>query len=90
MFVASLFILTPTSWYKAEYEHNASNICDVYAWHDVVELVQPYLNETLYVALIMQGQSAEYHASVAASQAMDKSLPKEVQNILNLLIAAKC
>jgi hypothetical protein len=89
IFVALLFILAPACSYNGENEHYSSNICEEYEWHDVVTLVQPYLNETLYAALIMQGQSSEYHPS-AASHVMDKSLPKDVQNILNLLIAAKC
>ena len=90
LFVAPLFILAPAFSYSNDDELISNNICEEYEWHDVVKLVEPYLDEMLYAALIMQGQSSEYHPSAAASQAMDKSLPKEIQKILNLLIAAEC
>lgn len=91
LFVAPLFILAPAFSYSNDDELNSNNICEEYEWHDVVKLVEPYLDEMLYAALIMQGQSSEYHPSAAAaSQAMDKSLPKEIQKILNLLIEAEC
>ena len=67
-----------------------SKLCQNYTWNDVEELVQPYLDDSLYVALVMQGQSSNYNVSAAARQAMDKSLPKEVIRLLKTIIEANC
>ena len=64
--------------------------CQDFSWSDVEELVHPYLDETLYTALVMQGLNSGYHTSAAASQAMDESLPKPVKRILESLIEAGC
>ena len=64
--------------------------CQDYSWSDVETLVQPYLDDALYTALVMQGQSANYKTSEAASQAMDESLPEVVKRILRAIIEADC
>ena len=64
--------------------------CQDYSWSDVETLVQPYLDDALYTSLVMQGQSANYKTSEAASQAMDDSLPDVVNRILQALIEANC
>ena len=64
--------------------------CQDYSWSDVEVLVQPHLGDTLYTALVMQGQSANYNTSSAAQQAMDDSLPDVVKRILAALIKADC
>ena len=64
--------------------------CQDYSWSDVEALVQPYLDDTLYTALVMQGQSANYKTSEAATQAMDESLPDVVKRILRAIIKADC
>ena len=76
--------------------HGTDNIqplnmtCQDYSWGDVETLVQPYLADTLFTALIMQGQSSNYKTSAAAEQALDKSLPDVVKRILLSLIKANC
>ena len=52
--------------------------------------MQPYLDDAFYTALVMQGQSANYKTSEAASQAMDESLPDVVKRILRAIIKADC
>lgn len=64
--------------------------CQDFSWNDVLVLVSPHLDDELYTALVMQGQSSGYSTSAAASQAMDKSLPDVVTRILESLIEAKC
>ncbi len=64
--------------------------CQDYSWSDVEALVQPYLDEVLYTALVMQGQSSNYKVSMAAIQAMDESLPDVIKRILQSLIDADC
>jgi len=64
--------------------------CQDYSWTDVETLVQPYLDDVLFTALVMQGQSSNYKVSEAAIQAMDKSLPEPIKHILKALIKAGC
>ncbi len=64
--------------------------CLDFSWSDVEILVEPYLNDTLNTALVMQGQSSDYKTSEAASMAMNSSLPDVIQRILNFLIKADC
>jgi len=64
--------------------------CQNFSWSDVQTLVEPYLDETLYVALVMQGQSSEYRISEAASMAMDEKLPEVIKKILQSIIKANC
>lgn len=64
--------------------------CEDVTWNDVVLLVQPYINDTIYTALVMQGLSSEYHPSAAARQVLDESLPEDVKVILKSIIEADC
>ena len=64
--------------------------CKDISWDDVQLLVQPYLDDELITALVMQGQSSNYHVSAAASQAIDKNMPEVVQRILSAIIKADC
>ena len=64
--------------------------CQDYDWSDVERLVQPYIDDVLMTALIMQGQSSNYVTSSAATYAMDESLPPDVKRILRSLIDAGC
>ncbi|MCK4744415.1 MAG: hypothetical protein KAT25_11390 [Sulfuriflexus sp.] len=64
--------------------------CQNYSWSDVEVLVQPHLDDVLFTALVMQGQSANYKTSAAAEQAMDEALPEDVKGILRALINANC
>lgn len=63
----------------ADDKQSLSMSCEDYRWSDVETLVQPYLDDELYVALVMQGQSSNYSISAAASQAMDESLPDVIK-----------
>jgi len=65
-------------------------VCEDYSWSDVEQLAQPYLDDVLQTALVMQGQSSDYKVSEAASFAMDKSMPDVVKRILQALIDADC
>lgn len=67
-----------------------SDVCKQYDWSSVQALVEPYLSDLLYTAMVMQGQSSEYRASDAASQAMDDSLPENIKTILQSIIDAGC
>ena len=64
--------------------------CQDYNWSDVETLVQPYLDDSLFTALVMQGQSSNYKTSAAASQAMNEALPDVTKRILRALIKADC
>jgi len=87
-------LLITVSAYADRYQPvlpNAENtICDKYGWSEVEYLVRPYLSEVLYSALVMQGQSADYRASAAAEQALEKHMPENVKETLRLIIAANC
>ena len=90
IFIVLFFALVSTLAHSEDGNHKLEISCQNYTWSDVEELVQPYLDDTLYVALVMQGQSSEYNVSVAAKEAMDKSLPKNIKRILNAIIKAGC
>ncbi|MCW8830706.1 MAG: hypothetical protein OQK32_04200 [Gammaproteobacteria bacterium] len=74
----------------ADHKQSLSMSCEDYRWSDIETLVQPYLDDELYVALVMQGQSSNYSTSAAASQAMNESLPDVIKRILQSLIDAGC
>ena len=76
--------------YAAENNNQLELTCQDYSWSDVETLVQPYLDDVLLTALVMQGQSSNYKVSEAAIQAMDKSLPDPIKRILKALIDANC
>jgi len=88
--VILVFMMLSVTGYGAENNRPLNMICQDYSWSDVEELVQPYLDDTLFTALVMQGQSSNYKTSAAAMQAMDKSLPVVVKRILKSLIKADC
>lgn len=87
--VIILVFATPLVFAK-EGASNFEVSCDDVTWNDVLLLVEPYLSDTLYTALVMQGSSSEYHPSAAAEQAMDESLPENVKRKLMLIIEAGC
>ena len=88
--IAIILILTAKQSYANEHEKVLNLTCQDYNWSDVETLVEPYVDGSLYTALVMQGQSSGYKTSVAATQAMDNSLPDVIQRILNSLIGANC
>ena len=90
IFIALFLILISTLAQSKNNSHKPKFSCQNYRWSDVEQLVQPYLDDTLYTALVMQGQSSNYNVSAAATQAMDKSLPKEIKDILKAIIKANC
>jgi len=85
----ALMLLT-TTVYGADISPDLKLTCQDYNWSDVETLVEPYLDDTLFTTLVMQGQSASYKTSEAASQAMDDSLPDVIKRILQALIKADC
>ena len=87
--ILSLFLVTFVA-HGASKPQSIVMDCQDYSWNDVEVLVQPYLDDVLYTALVMQGQSSNYKTSEAASQAMGESLPEVVQKILKALIKANC
>ena len=64
--------------------------CQDYGWSDVEALVQPHLDDVLFTALVMQGQSANYKTSAAAEQVIGENLPEDVKEIMRELIKANC
>ena len=83
-------MLFASAGHGAEKPEPSAINCQDYSWSDVELLVQPYLDDVLYTALVMQGQSANYKTSEAAMQAMDESLPEDVKGVLRGLIEADC
>jgi len=70
--------------------HAENMICEQYGWNEVEYLVQPYLSDVLYTALVMQGLSAGYRASAAAEQALENHMHENVKETLRSIIAANC
>ncbi|RDV29285.1 hypothetical protein DXV75_02180 [Alteromonas aestuariivivens] len=65
--------------------------CEDFDWGDVETLVQPYLDDDVYVALVMQSQSSEYHTSAAAQQVLnEETLPEPIIRLLTALVDARC
>ena len=85
-----VFMMFSVTGYGAENNRPLNLTCQDYSWTDVETLAQPYLDDTLFTALVMQGQNSNYKTSEAANHAMDKSLPDSVKRILQSLIMADC
>lgn len=85
-----LLILSVTEAHSNDKEKVLNLTCKDFSWSDVEVLVEPYLDDTLNTALVMQGQSSGYKTSVAASMAMASSMPDVIQRILNFLVKANC
>lgn len=87
IFIILFFSVTASG---TENNRTLNMTCQDYNWSDVETLVQPYLDDVLFTALVMQGQSSNYKVSEAAIQAMDESLPDPIKRILKALIDANC
>ena len=87
IFIILFFSVTASG---TENNRTLNMTCQDYNWSDVETLVQPYLDDVLFTALVMQGQSSNYNVSAAAAQAMDNSLPDTIKLILKALIDADC
>lgn len=87
IFIILFFSITASG---SENNKTLNMTCQDYNWSDVETLVQPYLDDVLFTALVMQGQSSNYNVSAAAKQAMDKSLPDTIKRILRAIIKAGC
>ena len=85
-----LFVIMAVSGCESDIPSVIKISCQDYNWSDVETLVQPHLDDVLFTALVMQGQSANYRTSAAAEQAMDEMLPEDVKRILRALIKANC
>ena len=85
-----VFMMFSVTGYGAENKRPLNMTCQDYSWSDVETLVQPYLDDELFTALVMQGQSSNYETSAAAIHAMNDSLPDVVKRILRSLIKAGC
>lgn len=92
IFIATLILLFALVLQASEKNKNLNLSCQDYNWSDVESLVAPYLDDVLYTALVMQGQSSNYKVSEAARQAnaMDETLPDVVKKLLQALIKADC
>ena len=89
LFILCLILGSDLS-YGAEVKTPLNLSCQDFSWSDVEILVQPYIEDSLYTALVMQGQSSNYKVSEAARQAMNASLPPAITSILRSLIKADC
>lgn len=85
-----VFMMFSVTAYGAESNPSLNMTCQDYSWSDIEALVQPYLDDDLFTALVMQGQSANYETSAAAAQAMDESMPDVVKHSLQSIIKAGC
>jgi len=65
-------------------------LCQKYDWDKIVYLVEPYMDENMHTALIMQGQSSDYNTAQAAYQALGSVDNKEIEAILEQVIKANC
>ena len=72
--VLAIFVSSQVN--ASEKENSVNKVCQLYGWSEVEDLVQPYMDVVLHTALIMQGQSSEYRASEAASQAIYDDMPE--------------
>lgn len=66
--------------------------CDQIHWSDIEQLVQPYISDLEYTALVMQGQSSEYDLTVAAAQALayTAEIPQVVRLVLLEIVESDC
>ncbi len=55
------------------YSSHPTIICSDYDWSYVERMVEPYISETLYTALVMQAQSSDYNVAAAADHALGMS-----------------
>jgi hypothetical protein len=85
-----VFMMFSVTAYGIDNNPSLNMTCQDYSWSDVEALAQPYLDDELFTALVMQGQSSNYETSAAATQAMDESLPDVVKRILQSIIKAGC
>jgi len=90
--ITLVLVLLTVEAHSKEREKVLNLSCYEFTWPDVESLVEPYLDASLYTALVMQGQSSNYKTSEAASMAlaMDNSLPEAIQKILRSLVQANC
>lgn len=70
--------------------NSSDDFCKNYDWAKVEELVEPYLDETSFTALVMQGLSSEYNTSIAAHQALEPQLPEDIYKILSRIVELNC
>ena len=86
------FIFTLITFSPGAFATNGSadEFCKNYDWTKVEKMVEPYLDDASYTALVMQGISAEYNTSVAAQQAIDSKLPDELYDVLSNIIKFNC
>ena len=66
--------------------------CDALEWEDIEDLVRPYQDENLQMALMHQRQSSGYCLKAAAEQAMADSdaMPEAITLLLQAIVEAKC
>lgn len=55
------------------YSSRTSVNCEEYDWNSVERMVEPYITDGLYTALVMQAQSSEYKVAAAADHALGLS-----------------
>ena len=85
--IVILFLtLTASVCYGSDKTQYLNMTCQDYSWSDVEVLVQPYLDDALYTSLVMQGQSADYKTSAAASQAIAEALAEVRRELIRRLI----
>ena len=85
-----VFMFFSANAYASENDQRLNMTCQDFGWSDVETLAAPYLDDMLFTALVMQGQSSNYNVSSAASQAMDDSMPDVIKRILQSIIDANC
>lgn len=85
--ILSLILLSSEVFSSSNPENG---FCKKYDWGKVEGLVEPYLDDSSFTSLVMQGISSEYNTSEAASQAMLSKLPKEIYNVLSRIVKLNC
>lgn len=88
--LTSLLLSTTSFTLDAKQETKVELSCNDFSWQDVVVLVEPYLDESLHTAIVMQGINSNYDIALAASMAFEENQPQVIKTILTYLINAKC
>lgn len=52
------------------YSSSPNVTCADYDWNSIERMVEPFIEEDLYISLVMQAQSSEYKVSAAADHAL--------------------
>lgn len=89
--VIALFLLsTLTFQLNAAQKPVLELTCKDFSWQDVVVLIEPYVDQSVHSAIVMQGISSNYDIALTASLALEENQPEVIKTVLKYLVEAKC